>query len=254
MEKITYHQLKPGEILDKLNTIDKTTLSKYYRYFTPGAHEILFYAYDNEKKCVAGFCSCVLTKDYDLALLHDEMYIRSLNVFNDKENGKLYREQGIGTKLLKEVAKYAKQNDYQRLTLMSLNEDSDLFYFGRGWVFYGFDSEMIKEVDDNIWLTACVMNECLNRTLAKNKRFNKKLAKNKPQLGDEVLKMLKDKSYDNILGYLEEPLHDTKYKPTIDFMFIDKKIQNLIIFDYQSVAKKKFYSFLEIFLFRWGIS
>ena len=157
------------------------------------------------------------------------MYIRNLNVFNDKENGKLYREQGIGTKLLKEVAKYAKQNDYQRLTLMSLNEDSDLFYFGRGWVFYGFDSEMIKEVDDNIWLTACVMNECLNRTLAKNKRFNKKLTKNKPQLGDEVLKMLKDKSYDNILGYLEEPLHDTKYNPTIDFIFIDKKIQNLIL-------------------------
>lgn len=223
MEKITYHQLNAGEILDQLNKIDHTTVMKYFKYFTPGQHEVLFYAYDNEKKCVAGFCSCIHTKRYSIQIMPDEIYVRNLTVFMDEKENKNYRNQGIGTKLLKEVEKYAKRNDYQRLVLESLNEYSDNFYFNRGWVYCGYDSEMIKEVNENIWISACILSECLGRCMSK---------KSKSRLGDEVLRMFGKKDYDKIFKYIEKTV-DTNNE-TVNHYFKQKtiqKIENLILFN-----------------------
>lgn len=231
MERFTYHQLKPGEILDKMDDLGKEIVLKYSKFFTPGANEVMIYAYDNEKKHVVGFCSCILPSgnSESYGLLPDEIYIRSLNVLRGKKvDGENYQNQGIGTRLLKEIGKYAKDNGYQRLVLDSLSEDTDMFYWGRGWISKAFDAEMIKEVDEDVWLTACIMHECMTRAI-KTKTGKIKAESTRTSIGSELLKMLENKNFDNILQYMEEPTNTKHYNCVFDYFNYNYKISKFIL-------------------------
>ena len=223
MERFTIHSLKGGEKLQHINNVyEGSDWNRYLPYFTPVDSQVVFYVYDNEKKQIIGFCACLTCedKDYDdIGIKPDELYVRYLKVFNERTIGVDYRNHGFGTKLLQEVEKYARKEGFQRLLLDSMNMDTNMFYWKRGWVTKGFADEMIKELDSDIWLYACLFDECMNNAL---KTKDKDIYK-------EMIKLIKEKNYDNIFEYIAEEDGVKGYNPTMQFMAFDHLVQRKIL-------------------------